>query len=109
MTDVAGVEVARLSLVPPVYVTRAMAALRTAEPVPTTGLDALLAAGDAFASGAVGGLGVREYEHLVSRTSGVPLTVVRRYQGKRLHWCAGARSREWRRLHVSALGSRATC
>lgn len=78
VTDVAGVEVARLSLVPPVYVTRAMAALRTAEPAPAAGLDALLvAAGEAFASGTVGGLGVREYEHLVSRTSGIPLPVVR--------------------------------
>lgn len=76
--DVSGAEVARLSLVPPVYVTRAMAALRKAEPVPARDLDALLAAaGDAFASGTIGGLGVREYEHLVSRTSGTPLTVVR--------------------------------
>ncbi|MFJ9034020.1 aldehyde dehydrogenase family protein [Streptomyces sp. NPDC102274] len=76
--DVSGAEVARLSLVPPVYVARAMAALRKADPVPTAGLDALLAAaGDAFASGTIGGLGVREYEHLVSRASGTPLTVVR--------------------------------
>ncbi|WP_151482282.1 aldehyde dehydrogenase family protein [Streptomyces albicerus] len=78
VTDVAGAEVARLSLVPPVYVTRAMAALRKAEPLDTAGLDALLtAAGEAFASGTIGGLGVREYEHLVSRVSGTPLTVVR--------------------------------
>lgn len=75
--DVSGTEVARLSLVPPVYVTRAMAALRKADPVPAAGLDALLAAGEAFAFGTIGGLGVREYEHLVSRTSGTPLTVVR--------------------------------
>ncbi|MGP4052020.1 aldehyde dehydrogenase family protein [Streptomyces sp. 2A115] len=78
VTDVAGAEVARLSLVPPVYVTRAMAALRRAEPIPAAALDGLLAAaGDAFASGTIGGLGVREYEHLVSRTSGTPVTVVR--------------------------------
>ncbi|MGW2050529.1 aldehyde dehydrogenase family protein [Streptomyces sp. NPDC001858] len=76
--DVSGAEAARLSLVPPVYVTLAMAALRKADPVPTAGLDAVLAAaGDAFASGVVGGLGVREYERLVSRVSGTPLTVVR--------------------------------
>ncbi|MGX1267935.1 aldehyde dehydrogenase family protein [Streptomyces phaeoluteigriseus] len=78
VTDVSGAEVARLSLVPPVYVDRALATLRKAEAVPTAGMDTLLeAAGEEFATGTVGGLGVREYEHLVSRTSGSPLAVVR--------------------------------
>ncbi|MGW5665470.1 aldehyde dehydrogenase family protein [Streptomyces sp. NPDC003758] len=78
VTDVSGTEVARLSLVPPVFVGRALATLRKAEAVPAVGLDALLeAAGEEFATGTVGGLDVREYEHLVSRTSGTPLTVVR--------------------------------
>ncbi|MFG2690722.1 aldehyde dehydrogenase family protein [Streptomyces sp. NPDC048405] len=78
VTDVTGTEVARLSLVPPVFVTRALAALRRAKPVPAAGLDAMLAAAaDAFASDTAGGLGVREYESLVSRTSGTPLPVVR--------------------------------
>ncbi|OSP43544.1 hypothetical protein B7767_09570, partial [Streptomyces sp. 13-12-16] len=55
VTDVSGAEVARLSLVPPVYVDRALSALRKAEPVPTDGLDALLgAAGEEFATGTVG-------------------------------------------------------
>lgn len=78
VTDVSGIEVARLSLVPPVYVTRAMAALRRAEPPVADDLDARLAtAGEAFVSGTIGGLDVRDYEHLVSRTSGIPLQVVR--------------------------------
>ncbi|MFE0450115.1 aldehyde dehydrogenase family protein [Streptomyces sp. NPDC058914] len=78
VTDVSGAEVARLSLVPPVYVGRALAALRKADAVPADDIDALLgAAGEEFAHGTVGGLGVRAYEHLVSRTSGTPLTVVR--------------------------------
>ncbi|MEU5628255.1 aldehyde dehydrogenase family protein [Streptomyces tendae] len=78
VTDVSGAEVARLSLVPPVYVDRALAALRKAGPVPAAGLDAVLeAAAEEFVTGTVGGLGVREYEYLVSRTSGTPLTVVR--------------------------------
>jgi acyl-CoA reductase-like NAD-dependent aldehyde dehydrogenase len=78
VTDVSGTEVARLSLVPPVYVDRALAVLRKAEAVPTAGMDTLLeAAAEEFATGTIGGLGVREYEHLVSRTSGSPLTVVR--------------------------------
>ncbi|MFJ4624392.1 aldehyde dehydrogenase family protein [Streptomyces sp. NPDC088812] len=78
VTDVSGAEVARMSLVPPVYVARALAALRSAEPVPAADVDGLLgAAGEEFATGTVGGLGVRAYEHLVSRTSGSPLKVVR--------------------------------
>ncbi|WP_447035474.1 aldehyde dehydrogenase family protein [Streptomyces sp. DSM 118878] len=78
VTDVSGAEVARLSLVPPVYVDRALSALRKAGPVPTADVDALLgAAGEEFVTGTVGGLGVREYEHLVSRVSGTPSQVVR--------------------------------
>ncbi|MFD8744156.1 aldehyde dehydrogenase family protein [Streptomyces sp. NPDC059616] len=78
VTDVSGIEVARLSVVPPVYVDRALAALRGAEAFPATGLDALLeVAAEEFANGTVGGLGVREYEYLVSRTSGIPMSVVR--------------------------------
>ncbi|GAQ51380.1 aldehyde dehydrogenase family protein [Streptomyces acidiscabies] len=78
VTDVSGAEVALLSLVPPVYVDRALAALRRAEAVPVADVDSLLgAAAEEFATGTVGGLGVRAYEHLVSRTSGTPLTVVR--------------------------------
>lgn len=78
VTDVCGAEVARLSLVPPVYAGRALAALRKAGEFPAAGLDALLeVAAEEFANGTVGGLGVREYEHLVSRTSGIPLAVVR--------------------------------
>ncbi|MFH8442991.1 aldehyde dehydrogenase family protein [Streptomyces sp. NPDC018026] len=78
ITDVTGTEAARLSLVPPVYVGRALAALREAGPVPAADLDGLLAAGaDAFASGTAGGLDVREYERLVSRVSGTPASVVR--------------------------------
>lgn len=50
VTDVSGAEVARLSLVPPVYVDRAPAAPRKAEAVPTASMDTLLeAAGEEFA------------------------------------------------------------
>ncbi|MFJ8357245.1 aldehyde dehydrogenase family protein [Streptomyces sp. NPDC093984] len=78
VTDVTGAETARLSLVPPVFVSRATAALRQAPPIPAADLEGLFAAaGEAFAAGTVGGLSVREYERLVSRTSGTPLAVVR--------------------------------
>ncbi|MFD8565488.1 aldehyde dehydrogenase family protein [Streptomyces sp. NPDC059639] len=93
VTDVSGTEVARLSIVPPVYVTRAMAALRRAEPLSAAGIDAQLsAAAEAFASGTVGGLEVRAYEHLVSRTSGTPLRVVRAATRDTARFVASARA-----------------
>ncbi|MGW3415658.1 hypothetical protein [Streptomyces sp. NPDC000888] len=91
--DVTGAEVARLSLVPPVYVTRALSALRKAEPVQPARVDALLeAAAEQFAYGTVGGLDVRTYEHLVSRTAGTPLQVVRAATRNTARFVALARS-----------------
>ncbi|MER8047307.1 aldehyde dehydrogenase family protein [Streptomyces sp. NPDC094032] len=91
--DVTGAEVARLSLVPPVYVARALSALRAAEPVPASRIDALLAAAaEEFATGTVGGLDVRMYEDLVSRTCGIPLPVVRAATRDTARFVALARS-----------------
>ncbi|MEU9317250.1 aldehyde dehydrogenase family protein [Streptomyces sp. NPDC048295] len=91
--DVTGAEVARLSLVPPVYVTRALSALRGAEPVPRARVDTVLeAAAEEFASGTVGGLDVPAYEDLVSRTSGTPLPVVRAATAGTARFVALARS-----------------
>ncbi|MEU4657760.1 hypothetical protein AB0G32_28150 [Streptomyces sp. NPDC023723] len=74
VTDVSGAGVARLSLVPPVYADRALSALRAAGPVSPADLDALLgAAGEEFATGTVGGLGVLEYEHLCPLARARPL------------------------------------
>src|SRR4051812_12305591 len=71
--DVSCTGVARLSLVPPLFVTRAMNALRQAGPIPEADLDRLFAvAADAFASGTTGGLSMRGDERLVSRASGTP-------------------------------------
>jgi hypothetical protein len=105
VTDVAGTEVARLSLVPPLFVTRAMAALRQAGPIPAADLDGLLAAAaDAFASGTIGGLNVREYERLVSRTSGTPLSVVHAATDGTARFVRQARSSAWRGRPVGAVG-----
>ncbi|GAA2332111.1 aldehyde dehydrogenase family protein [Streptomyces kunmingensis] len=91
--DVCGTEVARLSLVPPVYVTRAIAALRRAQPLSAADLDAqLAAAAEAFASGSVDGLEVEAYERLVSRTSGTPLRVVRTATRDTARFVASARA-----------------
>jgi acyl-CoA reductase-like NAD-dependent aldehyde dehydrogenase len=78
INDLAGVPVAELSLVPTLYVTRAMAALHRASTMPTDErLAALAEAGRIFTEQTIDGLTFAEYEHLVSRVSGVPITVVR--------------------------------
>lgn len=78
IADVAGNPLAELSLVPELFVTRAMSALRKAEPLPLRErLAAIAAAGELFATGEVAGLTAAEYEHTVSRMAGTPLPVVR--------------------------------
>lgn len=77
ITDVTGATVAELSLVPHLFVQRSMAALRRASTMPTDQrVQALQRAGRAFASATVGGMSVDEYQHAVSRVSGLPIAVV---------------------------------
>ncbi|MFE0329105.1 aldehyde dehydrogenase family protein [Streptomyces sp. NPDC058960] len=86
VADVSGQPVAELSLAPAVYVDRAMAALRRARPLPADErIAAIVRAGRIFASETIGGLTVDDYEHAVSRVSGVPLTVVRAATRTALH------------------------
>ncbi len=76
--DVTGRPVAELSLVPALFVTRSMAALRRASSLPAAERIAALArAGRIFAEEVIDGLGFEEYEYTVSRVSGVPISVVR--------------------------------
>lgn len=76
--DVAGHPLAELSLVPRLFVTRAMAALRKAETLPLRErLDALARAGELFARGAVNGMYAIDYQYTVSRISGTPISIVR--------------------------------
>jgi acyl-CoA reductase-like NAD-dependent aldehyde dehydrogenase len=78
ITDVAGTPVAELSLVPSLFVTRAMAALHKADSLPVEQrLDALARAGEAHATGTVDGVPAAEHQLIVSRTSGMPISVVR--------------------------------
>jgi acyl-CoA reductase-like NAD-dependent aldehyde dehydrogenase len=78
ITDVAGNPLAELSLVPSLFVTRAMAALRKAETLPVDRRVAALArAGEAHATETVDGVSAAEHQHLVSRASGMPISVVR--------------------------------
>jgi acyl-CoA reductase-like NAD-dependent aldehyde dehydrogenase len=78
ITDVAGNPLAELSLVPRLFVTRAMAALHKADTLPVEErLAALAHAGQAHATGTVDGVSAADHQFIVSRVSGMPITVVR--------------------------------
>jgi acyl-CoA reductase-like NAD-dependent aldehyde dehydrogenase len=78
VTDVTGTPVAELSMVPRVFVMRAMSALHNAPTIPAEErLAALVRAAEIFVSATIAGLSFADYEHTVSRVSGVPLSVVR--------------------------------
>ncbi|MCW3017032.1 MAG: hypothetical protein JWO02_4124 [Solirubrobacterales bacterium] len=78
ITDVAGNPLAELSLVPSLFVTRAMAALHKAATMPVDErLAALARAGDAHAMGSVDGVSPADHQFIVSRCSGMPISVVR--------------------------------
>ena len=78
ITELTGAPVAELSLVPRLFVQRTMAALREARtPPPHDRAAALARAGRLFATGTVNGIPAEEYQHIVSRVSGMPITVVR--------------------------------
>jgi acyl-CoA reductase-like NAD-dependent aldehyde dehydrogenase len=76
--DVCGDPVAELSLVPRLFVTRAMSALRQADSLAADERAAVIAhAGTMFAQGTVAGLPAADYQDIVSRVSGMPISVVR--------------------------------
>lgn len=78
VADVTGQPVAELSLVPRLFVHRSIAALRSAETAPADRLAAALThAGRTFATATINGLSVSDYQHAVSRVSGLPISVVR--------------------------------
>ncbi len=79
----AGVAVAELSLVPPLYVSRTLAAQRKVTPLPAARREAALSdAAGIFANGVIAGLDFEAYVALASQLSGLPIAVTR----------AGARS-----------------
>jgi len=74
----AGVAVAELSIVPPLYVSRAIAAQRGVRPLSTAQREEALArAADVFASAVIDGLDFESYVRLASRISGLPIAVTR--------------------------------
>ncbi|HJT96161.1 MAG TPA: aldehyde dehydrogenase family protein [Mycobacterium sp.] len=78
ITDIAGVPVAELTIVPPLYVARTVNAQRKGRPLKTADREAALArAGEVFASGVIGGLDFDQYVDIASRVSGLPIAVAR--------------------------------
>ena len=83
ITDVSGVPVAEMSVVPPLYVARTVNAQRTARPLPLAEREAALSrAAQMFLSDEIAGLDFDGYVEVTTRVSGLPIAVTR----------AGARS-----------------
>src|ERR1700704_3593496 len=71
ITDTAGVAVAELSIVPPLYVFRAISAQRKVRPLPTAQRRAALhKTAEIFANSVIAGLDFDHYVQLASRVSG---------------------------------------
>jgi acyl-CoA reductase-like NAD-dependent aldehyde dehydrogenase len=78
ITSTAGVQVAELSIAPPLYVSRSISVQRKAEPLPLGQRQAALSeAAEAFATTVIAGLDFETYVELASRVSGLPITVTR--------------------------------
>jgi acyl-CoA reductase-like NAD-dependent aldehyde dehydrogenase len=78
ITDVAGHPLAELSLVPSLFVSRAMAALHKADTLPVVQRVAAIGrAGEAHATETIDGVSAAEHQLIVSRVSGMPVSIVR--------------------------------
>jgi len=78
ITDVAGVPIAEMAIVPPLYVARAVNAQRKARPLPAEEREAALGrAAEMFLSDEIAGLAFDDYVDLASRVSGLPIAVTR--------------------------------
>jgi acyl-CoA reductase-like NAD-dependent aldehyde dehydrogenase len=78
VTDTAGVAVGELSIAPPLFVTRSIAAQRKIAPLPLAERQAALAkAAEIFGQDRIAGLDFASYVTLASRVSGLPITVTR--------------------------------
>jgi acyl-CoA reductase-like NAD-dependent aldehyde dehydrogenase len=83
ITDTAGLAVAEMGILPPLYVTRAIGAQRKTRPLPVAQRTAALAkTAEIFTNSVIAGLDFDQYVDLASRVSGLPVAVTR----------AGARS-----------------
>jgi len=91
VNDVSGAGLAEVSLVPPVYVHRALAALHRARTLsPAARAELLAKAADLFECATIGGLSPTDYQHAVSRAGGVPISSVREANASVAHRVADA-------------------
>lgn len=78
IVSTAGVAVAELSIVPPLYVSRTITAQRKVRPLPVAEREAALGrAAELFGTAAIGGLDFEDYVRLASGVSGLPIAVTR--------------------------------
>lgn len=78
ITDVSGVAIAEMTIVPPLYVARCVTAQRRTRPLPPEERDAALTrAAKVFLSDEIAGLDFARYVNLTSRVSGLPSAVTR--------------------------------
>jgi acyl-CoA reductase-like NAD-dependent aldehyde dehydrogenase len=78
ITDTAGLAVAELSIVPPLYVTRTISTQRKARPLPVAQREPVLAkTAEIFTNSVIAGLDFDQYVDLASRVSGLPIAVTR--------------------------------
>jgi acyl-CoA reductase-like NAD-dependent aldehyde dehydrogenase len=78
IASTAGIAVAELSIVPPLYVSRTIAAQRRSRPLPVAEREAALRkAAELFATAEIGGLDFDDYVRLASGISGLPIAVTR--------------------------------
>jgi acyl-CoA reductase-like NAD-dependent aldehyde dehydrogenase len=89
--DVRGNTVAELSMVPALFVSRALLAMRRARPLPPRDrVTALHDAAHLFTSATLAGLGPADYQHLVSRVAGLSPAVIRQSAGAIAESCRNA-------------------
>jgi acyl-CoA reductase-like NAD-dependent aldehyde dehydrogenase len=78
VADTGGTPVVELSIAPPLYIARAMAAQRKTKPLPIDQRQAALRkAGTVFATSDAAGLDFESYVQVASRVSGLPIAVTR--------------------------------
>jgi acyl-CoA reductase-like NAD-dependent aldehyde dehydrogenase len=104
--DVRGEPAAEMSLVPRLFVRRSLDVLRAARPMSAQQRVAALAlAGRTFAHGTIGGLTAGEYQHLVCRVSGLPITTVRAATGAVASAAAGSYRSAYRARPAGAVAA----
>lgn len=106
VADVTGAVVAELSLVPTLFVSRTLSALRAATSLAVDDRrKALERAGELFRTETIGGLTVEEYQTLTSRVSGLGISVIRQSTDRIATYCASAHDRAHYARPQGAVGS----